>query len=104
MSEKLLDRHMERLTNLAESSMDKAAVATAKLEQAGNLLTSLGVPMTTDPEGEGRTRGLLLHHFQGGAPRSLTLTERIMWLADQGGLIRRQPLIPDPDDLATDPE
>ncbi len=81
MSEALLERQMERQAQLAEDAMTRAAVALAKLDQAMDLLTALGVPRTTRPESEDRNPGMM-DIMSRSTPRTLSLTERIMHLAN----------------------
>ena len=81
MSEHLLSEQMDRMSGQAERATGEAAKARAELSQVGDLLTALGVAMTTKPEGEDRTSALASPFF-GGEPRTLSLTERIMALAE----------------------
>lgn len=83
MSEKLLDRQLTRLTEQVTESERIGARARAELDQAGELLTALGVPMTTDPASEDRTGGIM-EAMTRATPRRLSLTERIMALAEFG--------------------
>jgi hypothetical protein len=77
MSEKLLGDHLEDMTGRLCTALKGEARAKAVLSQSHDLLTSLGVPRTTMPKSEGKTRGLM-DHFTGSPPRTLSLTERIM--------------------------
>lgn len=80
MSEALLERQMDRMAQQVEGATIREAKATARLEQAGDLLTALGVPLSTDPDSEGRTGGIM-EAMTRATPRRLTFTERIMWLS-----------------------
>lgn len=79
MSEKLLDRALRRVQESNDRALARAADAEAKLAQAQDLLTALGVPLTTDPSDNGRSR--VLSSLSSSAPRRLTLSERIMFAA-----------------------
>lgn len=77
MSEKLLDRALQRTQESNDRALARAADAESRLTQAQDLLTALGIPLSTDPAEDVRVRAPMSSLYS-STPRKLTLTERIL--------------------------